>query len=159
MTRYEIGCGTPNGRSRAVPERSRMDWMSTTPSWSNSPCLPTPGGRSQPPRARLVHRRDRISLRRYRANHPVPVAPRRSDGSRGSNQQPSTALPTRGRDRLYDDAFGDNLAELWNRNRTKTYYRLGIATREQAETMHQLADDVHQHLVDMSRVSHECLCR
>ncbi|MFC7114573.1 hypothetical protein ACFQH2_05850 [Natronoarchaeum sp. GCM10025703] len=60
---------------------------------------------------------------------------------------------------LYDDAFGDDLAELWNRNRTKTYYRLGIATKEQAEAMHLLADDLHQHLVDMSRVSDECLCR
>ena len=60
---------------------------------------------------------------------------------------------------LYDDAFGDDLAELWNRNRTKTYYRLGIATKEQAEAMHRLAADVHRHLVDMSRVSHECLCR
>ena len=59
---------------------------------------------------------------------------------------------------LYDDAFGDDLAELWNRNWTKTYYRLGVATKEQAEAMHRLADDVHLHLVDMSRVSHECLC-
>jgi len=60
---------------------------------------------------------------------------------------------------LYDDAFGDNLAELWNRNRTKTYYRLGIATKEQAEAMYWLADDIHRDLVDMTRVSHECLCR
>ncbi len=59
---------------------------------------------------------------------------------------------------LYDDAFGDDLAELWNRNRTKTYYRLGVATKEQAEAMHRLAGDVHRHLVDMSRVSHKCLC-
>jgi len=60
---------------------------------------------------------------------------------------------------LYDDAFGDELAELWNRNRTETYYRLGVATKEQAEEMHRLADEVHQHLVEMSRMSHECLCQ
>lgn len=60
---------------------------------------------------------------------------------------------------LYDDAFGEDLAELWNRNRTKTYYRLGIATKEQAEAMYRLAEDIHRHLVDMTRVSHECLCR
>ena len=60
---------------------------------------------------------------------------------------------------LYDDALGDDLAELWNRNRTKTYYRLGVATNEQAEAMSRLADDIHRHLVDMTRVSHECLCR
>jgi len=59
---------------------------------------------------------------------------------------------------LYDDAFGDDLAELWNRNQTKTYYRLGIATKEQAEAMYRLADDIHRHLVEMSRMSHECLC-
>lgn len=60
---------------------------------------------------------------------------------------------------LYDDALGDDLAELWNRNRTKTYYRLGIAPKEQAKAMYRLADDIHRHLVDMTRVSHECLCR
>ena len=60
---------------------------------------------------------------------------------------------------LYDDAFGDNLAELWNRNRTETYYRLGIATKEQAKAMYSLADDIHRHLIDMTRASHECLCR
>ncbi|WP_241658430.1 hypothetical protein [Halorubrum sp. BOL3-1] len=60
---------------------------------------------------------------------------------------------------LYDGTFGDELAELWNRNRTKTYYRLGIATKEQAEAMYRLADDVHRHLIDMTHVSHECLCR
>ena len=60
---------------------------------------------------------------------------------------------------LYDDAFGEDLAELWNWNRTKTYYRLGIATKEQAEAMYRLADDIHRHLVDTTRVSHECLCR
>jgi len=60
---------------------------------------------------------------------------------------------------LYDNALGDDLADLWNRNRTKTYYRLGIATKEQAEAMYRLADDIHRHLVDMTGASHECLCR
>ena len=60
---------------------------------------------------------------------------------------------------LFDDAFGDRLADLWNQNRTKTYYRLGIATRDQAESMHRLATDVHEHLVSTSRVKHECICQ
>ena len=59
---------------------------------------------------------------------------------------------------LYDDAFGDDLAELWSQNRTKTYYRLGIATEAQARTMHQLATTLHEHLVDASQAAHECLC-
>lgn len=59
---------------------------------------------------------------------------------------------------LYGEDFGDDLAELWNRNRTKTYYRLGIATKEQAEAMHVLATKLHRHLVETSRESHECLC-
>ncbi|WP_276278623.1 hypothetical protein [Haloarcula regularis] len=58
---------------------------------------------------------------------------------------------------LYNEEFGERLAELWNQNRTKTYYRLGIATKAQAMAM-QLARELHQHLVDMSQVSHECLC-
>lgn len=59
---------------------------------------------------------------------------------------------------LYDEAFGDELAELWTQNRTKTYYRLGIATKGQATAMLDLATALHQHLVDESRVRHECLC-
>lgn len=59
---------------------------------------------------------------------------------------------------LYDDVFADDLAELWNQNRTKTYYRLGIATGGQAEAMQDLAQEVHQHLVEASRVPRECLC-
>lgn len=59
---------------------------------------------------------------------------------------------------LYDEAFADDLAELWNQNRTKTYYRLGLATEEQAMAVHDLATDLHQHLVDGSGVSHECIC-
>ncbi len=30
---------------------------------------------------------------------------------------------------LYDDRFGEELAHLWDHNRTKTYYRLGIGPR------------------------------
>lgn len=59
---------------------------------------------------------------------------------------------------LYDEAFGDDLAELWTQNRTKTYYRLGIATEAQAEAMQDLATEFHHHLVEVSRTSHECLC-
>ncbi|WP_101294139.1 hypothetical protein [Halegenticoccus soli] len=59
---------------------------------------------------------------------------------------------------LYDDRFGEELADLWNQNRTKTYYRLGIATEEQAEAMHQFATNFHRHLVSTSRVKHECVC-
>jgi len=59
---------------------------------------------------------------------------------------------------LYDDAFGERLAELWNQNRTKTYYRLGIATEAQAAAMHELATEMHRDLVDGSQVRHECLC-
>ena len=59
---------------------------------------------------------------------------------------------------LYNEEFGERLAELWNQNRTKTYYRLGIATKAQAMAMQKLARELHQQLVDMSQVSHECLC-
>jgi hypothetical protein len=59
---------------------------------------------------------------------------------------------------LYDEAFGERLAELWNQNRTKTYYRLGIATEAQAEAMQKLATELHQDLVNASHVQHECLC-
>lgn len=59
---------------------------------------------------------------------------------------------------LYDETFGDQLADLWNQNRTKTYYRLGIATRKQAQRMHGLATEFHRDLVSGSRITYECLC-
>lgn len=59
---------------------------------------------------------------------------------------------------LYDEAFCDRFAELWNRNRTKTYYRLGIATRAQADATFDLATAIHHHLVEGSDAAHECLC-
>jgi hypothetical protein len=59
---------------------------------------------------------------------------------------------------LYDETFGERLAELWNQNRTKTYYRLGIATEAQAEAMHELATEMHKELVNASQARHECLC-
>ncbi|WP_254863261.1 hypothetical protein [Halovivax gelatinilyticus] len=59
---------------------------------------------------------------------------------------------------LYDERFGEQLADLWNHNRTKTYYRLGIATEEQAMAMSQFATTFHRHLVSTSRTKHECVC-
>ncbi|MBP1987778.1 hypothetical protein [Halolamina salifodinae] len=59
---------------------------------------------------------------------------------------------------LYNEAFGTRLAELWNQNRTKTYYRLGTATEAQAKAMHELASKIHHTLVNRSQVRHECIC-
>lgn len=59
---------------------------------------------------------------------------------------------------LYDEEFGDRLAELWAQNRTKTYYRLGVATEAQATAMQDLAIEIHRYLVGTSQISHECLC-
>ncbi|ACV12137.1 conserved hypothetical protein [Halorhabdus utahensis DSM 12940] len=59
---------------------------------------------------------------------------------------------------LYDEVFGECLAELWTQNRTKTYYRFGIATEAQVTAMHDLATAIHNELVNASRVQHECLC-
>lgn len=84
------------------------------------------------------------------------------DGAMGASEVISShrQLYQRGAETgLYDDAFGDDLAELWNQNRTKTYYRLGIATEEQAEAMFRFAAEMHRHLVSMSQVTHECICR
>lgn len=59
---------------------------------------------------------------------------------------------------LYDESLADRLADMWNQNRTKTYYRLGIATEAQARSMHRLGMAVHSDLVEGSRVKHECIC-
>jgi len=59
---------------------------------------------------------------------------------------------------LYDESLADRLADMWNQDRTKTYYRLGIATEAQARSMHRLGMAVHSDLVQGSRVKHECIC-
>jgi len=59
---------------------------------------------------------------------------------------------------IFSESIANDLADLWRDHRAKTYYQDGLAAAERAETMHALAQEVHQFVVGRSSTGHECLC-
>lgn len=59
---------------------------------------------------------------------------------------------------LYNDRFKEKLVALWRENRSRSYYREGVGSKERAETMLKLARQVHSHVLQLAGESHECLC-
>lgn len=59
---------------------------------------------------------------------------------------------------LYNQEFADKLAHLWRNNRSRTYYREGIATQDRAEKMLELAEAIHSHITQLAGQSHGCIC-
>jgi hypothetical protein len=65
----------------------------------------------------------------------------------------------RGKDAgLYGEEFAGKLTNLWRNNRSDTYYREGIATEDRADKMLELAEEVHNHVLQLAGGSHECIC-
>jgi hypothetical protein len=60
---------------------------------------------------------------------------------------------------LYSEDFKDKLVELWEKNRSRTYYREGVGTAESAALMADLAHQIHSHVLHLSQETHECICR
>lgn len=50
------------------------------------------------------------------------------------------------------------LDELWRNNRAQTYYQDGLATHERADTLLELAAQIHSHVVNLVGLRHDCLC-
>lgn len=59
---------------------------------------------------------------------------------------------------LYDEEFAGKLDNLWRNNRSDTYYREGIATEERSEKMLELAEEIHEYVLQLAGQSHECIC-
>lgn len=59
---------------------------------------------------------------------------------------------------LYNDEIRDRLIALWRNNRSKTYYREGVGTAARAAIMLDLAQEIHQHVLQLAGSRHECLC-
>lgn len=59
---------------------------------------------------------------------------------------------------LYTQEFAEKLDSLWRNNRSETYYREGIATRDRSEKMLELAETVHQYVLQLAGQRHECVC-
>jgi hypothetical protein len=59
---------------------------------------------------------------------------------------------------LYDPEFKEKLVSLWRNNRSRSYYREGVGSRERSNKMLQLAEQIHSHVLQLAGESHECIC-
>jgi hypothetical protein len=59
---------------------------------------------------------------------------------------------------ILSESVADDLKDLWRNHRAKTYYQDGLAARERAEKMYELASEAHLFVVNLSSKKHECLC-
>ena len=54
--------------------------------------------------------------------------------------------------------FPARLTQLWEQNRAEIYYREAPASAQQATAMLELAEAVHQYVLEFGSMAHECLC-
>ena len=59
---------------------------------------------------------------------------------------------------LYSEGFGEKLIALWRNNRSRSYYREGVGSEDRAIKMLELAEEIHNHVLQLSGKSHECIC-
>jgi hypothetical protein len=59
---------------------------------------------------------------------------------------------------LYTTEFKEKLLQLWENNRSRTYYREGVGTEKSARLMSDLAEQIHGHILQLAGESHECIC-
>lgn len=58
---------------------------------------------------------------------------------------------------LFSQDIADRLEELWIENRSESYYRTGIAGEYRAQTIYQLAVQLHEEIVQLTQ-TRDCLC-
>jgi len=59
---------------------------------------------------------------------------------------------------LYNEQFKEKLVGLWRDNRSRTYYREGVGSMERSQKMLELAEQIHNHVLQLSGESHKCIC-
>lgn len=59
---------------------------------------------------------------------------------------------------LYNPEFKEKLVSLWRNNRSRSYYREGVGSNERADQMLELAEQIHEHVLQLAGESHECIC-
>lgn len=59
---------------------------------------------------------------------------------------------------IFSESIADDLADLWQEHRARTYYQDGLAAETRARKLNELATEVHEYIVGRSSRSHECLC-
>ncbi|WP_241431481.1 hypothetical protein [Natrialba hulunbeirensis] len=58
---------------------------------------------------------------------------------------------------LFSRGVADRLEALWIENRSESYYRTGVAGEYRARTIHELAVQLHDETVQLTRTQ-DCLC-
>ena len=58
---------------------------------------------------------------------------------------------------LFSRDVADRLEELWRENRSESYYRTGVAGECRARTIYELAVQLHDEIVQLTR-TRDCLC-
>lgn len=59
---------------------------------------------------------------------------------------------------IISEHVAENLQDLWRNHRAKTYYRDGLAARERAAKIYELASEIHQYVVNQSAKKYGCIC-
>lgn len=59
---------------------------------------------------------------------------------------------------VFSQSTKDELVELWKTNRNGTYYQQERATAEQAASMLEYAECMHDHVPTLAGRAHDCLC-
>ncbi|MDY6765498.1 MAG: hypothetical protein SV377_07455 [Halobacteria archaeon] len=59
---------------------------------------------------------------------------------------------------LYNEEFKEKLFDVWQDNRSHSYYRGGVGSEGRAEKMLELAEAIHNHVLQLAGQSHECIC-
>lgn len=59
---------------------------------------------------------------------------------------------------ILPEYVAEDLQDLWRNHRAKTYYQDGLAARERAELLFELASETHEYIVNQSSKRHECCC-
>ncbi|RDZ63842.1 hypothetical protein C5B90_12030 [Haloferax sp. Atlit-12N] len=60
---------------------------------------------------------------------------------------------------ILSEHVAESLQDLWRNHRAKTYYQDGLAARERAEMLYELASETHEYVVNQSAKKHECICQ
>lgn len=59
---------------------------------------------------------------------------------------------------LYNAGFKEKIVALWRNNRSRSYYREGVGSRNRAVAMLELAEEIHSHVLQLAGKSHDCIC-
>lgn len=73
-------------------------------------------------------------------------------------QSHTTAIKRSAEVGYLEDEIASRLVDLWVTNRAQTYYQDGLATRERAAALLELADETHVYIVNLVGIRHECVC-